>query len=228
MKQFTRFAIYYAPRPGAFADATARWLGWDAQAGHPVAQPDLALPDLAALTAAPRKYGFHGTLKAPFQLAPGTTLPQLTRACDALAAGLAPVTLDGLHLGLVERFLALTPTGDTHALNTLAAEVVETLEPFRAPLTEIDIARRKPDQLTMRQRRNLMIFGYPFVLDDFQFHLTLTGPLAADDAAPVRHAAQRMLAPHIAGAFHVQDLCLFGEDAITTQFHLLHRAPLAG
>jgi putative phosphonate metabolism protein len=227
MDQFTRFAVYYAPRPGTFADATAAWLGWDAQAGHTVAQPDTGLPDLAALTAAPRRYGFHGTFKAPFRLAPGTTVPQLILACDALAANLAPVTLDRLHLGLIDGFLALTPTGETRTLNVVAADVVETLEPFRAPLTEADIARRRPDSLTPRQRRNLMIFGYPYVLDDFQFHLTLTGPLAADDAERVSEAAQRMLAPHIADHFQVQDLCLFGENAATTRFHLLHRAPLA-
>ena len=75
MDQMKRFAIYYAPRGGAFADAAAAWLGWDLTRGRAVAQPDLPglvdLPGLADLTAEPRKYGFHGTIKPPFRLAGG-------------------------------------------------------------------------------------------------------------------------------------------------------------
>ena len=51
-----RYAIYYAPPPGGFAQAGAAWLGWDAASGQPVAQPDPALGlnlVLEAGTAAP-------------------------------------------------------------------------------------------------------------------------------------------------------------------------------
>ncbi len=223
MDQFTRYAIYYAPRPGAFADATAQWLGWDAQAGRAVPQPDASL---AAQTAVPRKYGFHGTLKAPFRLASHSTQSELMLACAALADSLAPVTMDGLHLGMIDGFLALTPKGDTRALNRLAAQVVQTLEPFRAPLTDAEIARRNPAALTPRQRGHLLTYGYPYVLEDFKFHLTLTGSLSHAGTQPMHHAAQHIFAPYIAGPFHVQDLCLFGEDAVTGPFHLIHRYPL--
>ncbi len=226
MEQFTRFAIYYAPRPGAFADATARWLGWDAQAGCAAAQTDPGITDFAALTADPRKYGFHGTLKAPFRVMPGVTEALLTRACNALAARIAPVTLPGLHLGLIDGFLALTPIGDTGTLNALAMQVVQGFEPFRAPLTATEIARRNPANLTARQHENLMTYGYPYIRDDFQFHLTLTGRLTPDQAPPIEQAARQMLAPHIAGAFTLHDICLCGEHAQTRKFHVLHRAPL--
>ena len=75
MPVFTRFAVYYAPEPGPLADFGAAWLGWDATAGSARAHPDIAgLPrPVAEITQTPRKYGFHGTVKPPFRLAPGST-----------------------------------------------------------------------------------------------------------------------------------------------------------
>lgn len=229
MENFARYAIYYAPAPGAFADFAACWLGWDAVAGrempHP-ALPGLSRP-LADLTAAPRKYGFHGTVKPPFHLAPGTDVAGLHQAAKALCAGLAPVSLPGLALHRLGGFVALTPEGDQTALAALAARVVEGLDAFRAPPTEAEIARRRPERLNPRQRRYLAQWGYPYVMDEFQFHLTLTddiGPALADEVETV-------LSPLLPGIlprpFVVDDLCLFGQ-ATDGRFHLLHRYTLSG
>ncbi|TMV36066.1 DUF1045 domain-containing protein, partial [Thioclava sp. BHET1] len=98
MADFSRYAVYYAPPAGPLADFGAGWLGWDPVAGLPRAHPAVAgLPcPVAELTATPRKYGFHGTLKPPFRLAPGTEAGGLIAALDALAADLAPLALEGL------------------------------------------------------------------------------------------------------------------------------------
>ena len=70
MPEYTRFAVYYAPEPGAFADFTASWLGWDPVTASPRPYPQIpGLPrPVAEITDTPRKYGFHGTLKPPFRL----------------------------------------------------------------------------------------------------------------------------------------------------------------
>lgn len=220
-----RYAIYYAPEAGAFADAAAAWLGWDVQAGQAVAQPQLDLPQpLADITAEPRKYGFHGTIKPPFRLAEGVTPDLLQATCASLAASLRPVTLPGLQMVNLEGFLALVPQGDTAALQALAAEVVRVLDPYRAPLTAAEIARRRPDRLTPRQRDLLAVYGYPYVMEEFRFHLTLSGPLG-DDEAIVTEAAARHFAGMVPQPFRLADLCLFGEDAMG-RFHLLHRYAL--
>ena len=121
MENFKRYAVYYAPRAGAFADRASAWLGWDAAACAPVAQPDLALPDeitrpIEALTKAPRKYGFHGTIRAPFRPAEGLDRAAVEAAVAVLAARLPPVTCDGLLLENLQGFLALTPEGCEAAL----------------------------------------------------------------------------------------------------------------
>jgi hypothetical protein len=165
MTGYDRYAIYYAPPPGALADFAAHWLGWDAATGRAVAHPWVqGLPrDVAELTETPRKYGFHGTIKPPFRLAVGQDAESLHRATADLAARLTPVTLNGLALHRLGGFLALTPEGDASALATLAAEVVTELDAFRAPPDAAEIVRRRPDRLTPRQRALLDRWGYPYV-----------------------------------------------------------------
>lgn len=229
MKKITRYALYWAPAPGPLASFAARWLGWDPAAATAVAQPDLpGLPrPVAELTAEPRKYGFHGTLKAPFRLAEGTTPEALQAAVAALAATLAPVTLDGMRLATLGRFLALVPVGETAALARLAGTLVDRLDPFRAPLTAADLARRKADALPPRQRALLDRYGYPYVMEEFRFHLTLTGPVDPDTAGAVRAVLEPQVAPLLPRPFVIDAVCLFGE-AEDGRFHVLHRYALTG
>lgn len=224
-----RYAIYYAPPDGPFADAAARWLGWDPVRGVAVVQPDLPglQLGLAEITADPRKYGFHGTMKAPFRLASGVTAGDLEAALRAFAAHRPGVVLEGLRMVNLEGFLAFVPEGDQAALNALAADVVLVLDPLRAPLSEGEVARRRPERLTARQRELLALHGYPHVLEEFRFHLTLSGPLDAARAPEVAAAAKRHFDGLVPRPFPVADLCLMGE-ALDGRFHLLHRVALAG
>ena len=224
-----RYAIYYAPGQGAFAEFTSAWLGWDAAAGQVVAHPQIdGLPQpIASLTATPRKYGFHGTIKPPFHLAPGTDAAGLRAACAALTARLGPVTLPGLQLVDLHGFVALTPLGDTTALAALAADVVMPLDRFRAPPSAQEIARRKPEALSERQRALLTEWGYPYVMDQFQFHLTLTGSLAETDSAATLRALHPHLEPVLPRPFLLRDLALFGQGT-DGMFRILHRYPLLG
>lgn len=229
MTQFKRYAVYYAPRAGAFADATSAWLGWDAMHGQAVPHP--VLPGLrwpvAELTKAPRKYGFHGTIRAPFRLADGVTQDHLTAAVAQIATALAPLHMDGLALRRIKGFLALIPQGDEVGLLTLGAEVVSRLDHLRAALTPDEIARRRPDSLTPRQRQLLEMWGYPYVMEEFRFHLTLTDDLPEAQADDVAEELGDWLAPLLPRPFVIQDLCLFGED-MAGWFHLLSRHALTG
>ena len=229
MENVRRYAIYWAPAPGPLAAFAAAWLGWDPAAGTGVAHPDLpGLPlPVAELTQTPQKYGFHGTLKAPFRLAEGATRAGLEDAVAAFAARTAPVALPGLRLARIDRFLALVPEGDAAGLNALAARIVADLDGFRAPLTPEDLARRKADALPPRQRALLERWGYPDVMDDFRFHLTLTGGFEAAVLDGVRDRLDPLLAPLLPRPFTVEAVCLFGE-AQDGRFHLLHRYTLSG
>ena len=75
--QLPRYALYFAPAAGSAWDRFgASWLGRSAHTGVSLAQPEIRGLDAArfrALTGAPRRYGFHATLKPPFRLAAGCT-----------------------------------------------------------------------------------------------------------------------------------------------------------
>jgi len=228
MTEFQRYAIYHAPRDPGLAEAGARWLGWDAAAGVACPHPKIdGLPrSLAELTAAPRRYGFHATIKAPFALAAGGTHDDLKAALASLAQGLAPVALAGLEVAALADFLALRPIGDVAALQGMAARVVEALEPLRAPLTPGQIAKRRPENLSARQRDLLMRFGYPYVFEQYQMHMTLSGALSAPDRAALLPIAQAYFAPHLTRPYLIDDLCLLGETR-EGRFHLIHRYAFA-
>jgi putative phosphonate metabolism protein len=226
MDQIKRYAVYYAPRPGAFASCAAEWLGWSAETGQLLPQPQLpGIADPAAMTQGPRRYGFHGTLRAPFRLAEGVTALHLMEALANLSRRLAPMVCEGLRLENMQGFLALTPEGCEAALLALGAAVVETTDPLRAPLTDAERARRRPEALSARQRELLDRWGYPHVMEEFRFHLTLTDRLT--DPGPVAATLAAHFAPVLPRPFVIEDLCLFGEDA-SGRFHLLHRQALTG
>lgn len=218
---FSRYALYFTPPPGPFADFGAAWLGWDPARGAPCPHPALDLP-VAEITAAPRKYGLHATMKPPFRLAPGTTEAALAEALVAFCTDHAPVMLDRLCIARLGRFLALRPAGDEGALNTLAAATVRAFDPFRAPLTEAELARRRARPLTPVQEANLRDWGYPYVMDAFRFHITLTGDLPPETLVAVEAALAPILAPLLPRPFGIDALSLMGGDD-EGRFHLIHR-----
>lgn len=229
MNGYTRYALYFAPPPGPLADFGAAWLGWDCRTGqrrqHPVL-PDLPLP-VARITETPRKYGFHATLKPPFALKQGFDIAELHAAAEALAASLRAVRLDGLALSRIGDFLALVPEGDTTQLALLAARIVETLDGFRAAPSEEELTRRRAPGLSARQEVLLQQWGYPYVMEEFRFHLTLSGRLSQPQAEAVATHLRPRLAPLLPRPFRIRDICLAGEGQ-DGRFYNLHRYRLSG
>ncbi|RYF46467.1 MAG: DUF1045 domain-containing protein, partial [Cytophagaceae bacterium] len=126
MDQMQRYAVYYAPREGAFAYRANEWLGREPGGLHDLPQPVLAgVGDPRAITAEPRRYGFHGTIRAPFRLAQGVSEDTLRQTVSDLAARLQPVVCKGLRVEELTGFVALTPVGCEAALLELGAAVVQ-------------------------------------------------------------------------------------------------------
>ncbi|WP_299367839.1 DUF1045 domain-containing protein [uncultured Tateyamaria sp.] len=225
---FTRYAVYYTPAPDtAMARFGAHWLGWDSAAGTAVAHPDIPDIDMARITDTPRKYGFHGTIKPPFRLAEGRTEAQLHSALADLCAQSAAVTLNALVLRRLGRFLALVPDDDATALGAVAARMVQDLDAFRAPPTATELEKRRAARLSPAQDAHLVRWGYPYVLDQFRFHLTLTGKLDKPTLARTESVLSQYLAPVPLAPHVINALTLCGEDP-TGRFHQIERFALAG
>ncbi|MEL7117669.1 MAG: DUF1045 domain-containing protein, partial [Pseudomonadota bacterium] len=205
LSECQRFGIYFTPGPGAFAEFGAAWLGWDGATGRaagPLEVSGLPMP-VGDLTRTPQKYGFHGTLKAPFRLADGTTSDVLLSSVETFGGQTASVTLDGLTVARLGSFVALVPVGDVSALNALAGSIVRAFDGFRAPLRPQELERRRAKGLTPRQDQALLDWGYPHVFEDFRFHMTLTGSLDAEDADQVARVLDRVLQPHLEGPMSI-------------------------
>lgn len=222
--RYTRFAIYDAPINDALASFGAVWLGWELRTGRVTEQADV--PGLDDITMTPRKYGFHGTLKPPFRLSDGHTLDELQARAADLAGRCAPARCGGLQLTTLGGFLALTPTGDLTELERVASTCVRELDIFRAPASGAELEKRRSAGLRARQEALMLRWGYPYVLEEFRFHLTLSGRLPQTDMAAWMNTAQAHLPP-LAERYEISSIALCGERP-DGRFELIQRYTLTG
>jgi putative phosphonate metabolism protein len=227
-----RYAIYWAPPASStLARLGSAWLGREAEQGTAGARPPIpgfAAVRLEALTAEPRRYGLHATLKPPFALAEGTDPGALRQALAACAAGWLPMALPPLQVTLLERFIALTPRDHSPGLHALANGCLVDLDRFRAPPAAAELARRRAAGLSPLEESYLMRWGYPYVLEHFRFHVTLTGPLEPVDAERLLPALARLFEPATHEALLLTDIALFHEPAPGAPFRLVERFGLRG
>lgn len=226
-----RYAIYFTPPAGhPLVAAAEAWLGRSVF-GRDVEPRDIGgIPAEARvpLVASPARYGFHGTLKAPFRLREGEDEASLVAALDAYCAARSPLPALPLAVTSLDGFLALTPAAPADALFDLAADIVRHFDGFRAPLSEADLARRSPERLTPSLRANLEAWGYPYIFDAFRFHMTLTERLGAEDAARVRPVLEAHFGDVLAEPVAIDRLALYVEATPGAPFTCLHEVALAG
>ncbi|HUB13205.1 MAG TPA: DUF1045 domain-containing protein [Acetobacteraceae bacterium] len=222
-----RVAVYYAPRSDdpLYAKAAA-WLGRDPESDAPAPQPDL--PGIAEATAEPRLYGFHATLKPPMRLAADRQWLDVLEAATALADRTAPFALPTLAVRDVFGFLALRETAHCAPLQALADACVAQLDPFRAPTSEADFARRRRAGLTAQQDAMLVRWGYPYVFETWFFHMTLTRRLNATEKALYQPDAERYFASVVTMPRQVSDICLFVQPSPGAAFVIAERLKLRG
>ena len=202
-----RVAVYAAPRPGtAWHRLAAEWMGYDPVTGRTVRRTDvLPIDELAGLTATAAAYGFHATLRSPFALADGVGVADVLGAVDRVAAELGP-TAPPLEIGRIAGFAAFLPTRDHEALAAIERACVIGLDPVVRPLDKEGLARRRRAGLSPRQDELLVRWGYPYVLDEFRFHMTLTRPLDDTEAERVLSAARDHFGALDGSAFPLDDL----------------------
>lgn len=229
---YQRYALYYAPSASdplsAFA---AQWFGWDPERRQEIdrlAVPGLPELDCEIITATPRRYGFHATLKPPFRLIDGHDEQELINAVSMITCDLAPVPLGPLRLCVLRNFLALVPENPGSDLPMLGKCLVQDLDDFRKPPEPAELAKRRAKGLTDRQNQMLDTWGYPYVFDEFRFHLTLTGALDEPDQSRVKAVLSPILSPLLDRDYAITDLCLFGDPGGGACFHLVKRFPLVG
>jgi hypothetical protein len=228
-----RYAIFFVPPPesalyrfGAFA------LGYDSYSGHEL--PSLSDDNLNAeewrqLTAEPRRYGFHATLKAPFRLRDEYAEGDLIAEFTEFAGGCVSPPRFAASIRLLDDFAAVVPFTSVPALNLLADNCVRGFDRFRRPLTEAERSRRLMQNLTPRQLGYLDRWGYPYVFEDFRFHMTLTSRLPAGQSFPalklLHETLKRQPVPAIVA---IEAIALLRQDRADASFCVIHETALRG
>jgi hypothetical protein len=225
-KTAPRHAVYFVPElTHPLWSAGCTWLGRaaDGSAATAASRPE---------TATPWRYGWHATLKAPMRLASGVSEAHWLEAVAEVAVQHTPFALPLLAVAILGDFLALRPVQPlpaAHQMRRLADDCVLQLDRCRAPFAADNLARLQEAEHDLRRRANVARNGYAHVLDDWRFHMTLTGSLAglsAEGADALCATAER----HFAAALHVplrcDALCLFVEPAPGEPFELRHRVGL--
>ncbi|SPP99061.1 DUF1045 domain-containing protein [Bradyrhizobium vignae] len=231
MTGFPRYAVYFAAgADSALSRFGAELLGYDAYTGDELPFPREALqiaPDWRDISADPRKYGFHATLKAPMTLALNKTEAELMAACAAFAGRARPLPVIRPVVDAISGFIAVIPAEPVDTLQELAADSVRDFDAFRAPLTPEDRARRKPEKLGERQRDYLDRWGYPYVMEEFRFHMTLTGRLDAERRGPILQMLRGRFAALKLDALEIDRIALFKQDDAKERFRIIGEWALA-
>ncbi|WP_169566299.1 DUF1045 domain-containing protein [Sneathiella limimaris] len=232
MTDFERYALYYAPERGSLLARLGNgWLGRDPETGECLETPhsvEISEEEFKNYIVSPKRYGFHGTLKAPFRLKPGVSQADLETVLERFATSTGPVTTAPLKLRQFKNFTALVPGEVSEDLSALAFYCVKELEPFRAPLASYELERRRQVDLSPRQEQHLQDWGYPYVLDEFRFHLTLTGEVPERKQPAMENLVAKWFAAILQDPFVIREVCLFGDPGGGLPFKLVQRYGLQG
>ena len=226
-----RFALYYAPAiTHPLWLRAARWLGRDpaGTAGAPAEVPGIDTAYRLKISDSARRYGFHATLKAPMGLAPGVTRAELEAELVRFASGAPQAQIGRLKIANLDGFVALIPAVQGDELTHLAASIVTEFEPFRAPMSAAGREKRlSGGYLSPRQIEYIARYGYPYVMEEFRFHMTLTDRLSDAERPAVLAAAEDWFGPLLETSFLLDRIALFHETDPGAPFTRLADFPLS-
>ena len=225
-----RYALYFAPAPQTQLEQFGRKIlsrtantARQTDATTTFADPTRWL----ALTKSAAHYGFHATLKAPFELQADQPAHALMSAVSQFASQQHTIVLETLAPRRMDNYLALTLEDQPMSLNDFSQHIVESFEPFRQPLSEADIQRRLEQPLTSRQQCLLHEFGYPHVADQFHFHMTLAGNLSEHDDDFCQWAGS-VYSEHVTSSPVIDRICVFRQLDRQTPFVQIANFPFEG
>ncbi|MFD1744563.1 DUF1045 domain-containing protein [Rhizobium helianthi] len=228
-----RYAVYFTPpEDHPLTRAASHWLGRNAFSARTDEQDSpctrLSGGQWQELVSEPARYGFHATLKAPFRLSEDRTAATLGSFFEQYCAQEQPATIPRLELAEIGPFFALTCAGGSEGINALCDRVVRAFEPWRAPLSVAELAKRRPESLKPRQRDLLQTWGYPYVFEEFRFHMTLTGAVAEDCKPLVRSLLEEQFSDFLGKPLAVEHLGLFVEHESGQPFYVQRCLALKG
>jgi hypothetical protein len=231
LDQGPRYAIYFVP---AVQSRLYRYgsaiLGYDCYSGKAVDFPGKSESrgvNWYELSQEPRRYGFHATLKAPFHLLPSHGELQLVNALQNFARLGHAIHSFVPTVRILGGFFAVVPQKPEPGLDALAESCTTIFDAYRAPITPQERARRIALKLNEEQIRNQDRWGYPYVLSEFRFHMTLTSKVPASRQETIGAALQTIFQHMgVENTIAVDRLALVKQDAPDAAFRVVSEAAL--
>jgi putative phosphonate metabolism protein len=222
----SRYAVYFVPAPSSelyrFGAAALRYDCYTGVDVAPLFDAAVSPADWTELTREPRTYGFHATLKAPFRLRPEYHESDLLDSFRTFVSVTHHLPTIMPSIDVLESFIAIVPVEANPELDALAAACVQAFDPFRAPMTDEERVRRVGPGLTPRQTQNIDRWGYPYVFEDFRFHMTLTGRIQPDRRAAILSLLQEQFSKcHGEHPIAVNGIALLRQDHPDARFRVI-------
>ena len=191
MKKYSRYAIYYAPPKESSLEEFGRyWFGWDPLNAKLINNKHRInylnrfgiknLINIDKNVLIPKKYGFHGTLIPPFKLNKNYSTNTLFKKTEEIAKKFKKFKFYKFKLKKINNFYAFVQNKKNNNINKLSNRLVRELFKFRSPLTKKEIDRRNPSKLSKLQLSILYKWGYPYLMSEFNFHMTLASEVTGN------------------------------------------------
>jgi hypothetical protein len=145
-------------------------------------------------------------------------------AAEACAAECQPFDLPLLQVEELDGFLALVPVGPCAALQSLADACVRATDIHRLPPSDAELARRRAAGLSAEEESLLQRWGYPYVMQRWRFHMTLTDR----SGGALKPAAEAHFAQALAMTRRVEEICVFTQAGPGSPFLIAERIRLGG
>jgi len=147
----------------------------------------------------------------------------LRDALRALAGATEPFILPALTVDQLYNFIALRTTQHSAPLQSLCDRCVAQLDRFRRPMDSAELAQRRASGLTENQEALLMRYGYPYVMTEWRFHITLSEPVVGTERDVLMSWLKGYFAAALAAPIQCEDVCLFVQDGASAPFLLRER-----
>ena len=141
----------------------------------------------------------------------------------------ADCTADGLRRIHVTHLLEVAQHDDfAVAERQRQYRLAQPFDSFRAPLSAGDRERRVSAGLTPLQMELLDRWGYPYVLDQFQFHMTLAGPAPEEQRRKLRDLLWQAYRTRASSVVEIDAISVMRQDDHGARFRVLRRCRLKG
>lgn len=211
-----RLAIYYTPEESSsLAGEAAIWFGRDIYSTTRAAGAganNLNDTFIANITKSPSHYGFHATLKPPFTIENADVIEEISLLLETFANSREAFIIPDFEVKMLNSFFCLRPKTVSNQLHSIANELVTQFDHFRLPAGQAELEKRRSSGLTRNQEQMLLKWGYPYVMEEYRFHLTLTGMIEKQFRQAVAQELSERFTSDILESVEFDRISLFLED----------------